>query len=55
MTRPFQLAVEDRNGVTQECVAEAFDTTFNILMLIYPVRAMTASTIIMPSGIDLNV
>ena len=54
MTRPFQLAIEDRNGVTQECVAEAFDTTFNILMLIYPARAMTASTIIMPSGVDLN-
>jgi hypothetical protein len=54
MTRPFQLAVEDRNGVTQECVAEAFDTTFNILMLIYPVRAMTASTIIMPSGVNIN-
>jgi hypothetical protein len=55
MTRPFQLAIEDRNGATHECLAEAFDTTYNILMLIYPTRAMTATTIVMPSGFDANV
>jgi Zn-dependent peptidase ImmA (M78 family) len=55
MTRPFQLAIEDRNGVTHECLAEAFDTTYNILMLIYPTDAMTATTIVMPARFNANV
>ena len=54
MTRPVQLAVEDRNGATHECVAEAFDATYNILMLIYPIRALAVTTIIMPAGFNVN-
>lgn len=55
MTRPFQVAIEDRDGVTHECLAEAFDTTYNILMFIYPTRALTTTTIVMPAGFNANV
>ena len=48
MTKPTALSVADRNGVPHECVAEAFDTTYNVLILLYPVKALTATTIIMP-------
>lgn len=47
MTRPRTLAVKDRNGTSHECVAEAFDTTYNVLILLYPVQAMTSTTIIL--------
>ncbi|MBN9248189.1 MAG: ImmA/IrrE family metallo-endopeptidase [Hyphomicrobium sp.] len=49
MVRPTSFAMEDRNGDPQECVAESFDTTHNIIILIYPVKALTATTIIMPA------
>jgi hypothetical protein len=48
MTRPMSLSVVDRNGVSHECVAGAFDTKWNVLILLYPVRALTSSTIILP-------
>jgi hypothetical protein len=35
-----------------ECVAEAFDTKHNIIILIYPVKALAASTIILPPGFN---
>jgi Zn-dependent peptidase ImmA (M78 family) len=47
MTRPVTLAMTDLNGTSHECVAEAFDTTYNVLILLFPVRALTASTIIL--------
>jgi hypothetical protein len=50
MTRPRTLAILDLNGTEHECVAEAFDTKFNVLILLYPVRALTSTTIIMPPG-----
>jgi Zn-dependent peptidase ImmA (M78 family) len=46
MTRPRTLSVLDKNGITQECVAEAFDTTYNVLVFLYPVKALTFSNII---------
>jgi len=48
MTRPTTLSLTDKNGVRHECVAEAFDTTYNVLILLYPIRALTASTVIFP-------
>lgn len=51
MTRPVSLAIEDLNGTKHECLAEAFDTTWNVLILLYPVRALTASTVILPPGL----
>jgi hypothetical protein len=47
MTRPRSLSITDLNGTSHECVAEAFDTTHNVLILLYPVQALTASTIIL--------
>jgi len=29
------LSLTDRNGDDHECVAEAFDTTWNVLILLY--------------------
>ncbi|MFI5353426.1 MAG: ImmA/IrrE family metallo-endopeptidase [Candidatus Binatales bacterium] len=48
MTRPTALSITDKNGVRHECVAEAFDTKWNVLILLYPIRALTASTVILP-------
>ena len=50
MTRPVSLSMTDLNGTAHECVAEAFDTSYNILILLYPVRALTSSRIILPSN-----
>nr|WP_246252199.1 ImmA/IrrE family metallo-endopeptidase [Mesorhizobium camelthorni] len=50
MTRPVSLLIRDRNGVPHECVAEAFDTKHNVLILLYPINALTASTILLPPG-----
>ncbi len=48
MTGPTMLSLKDRNGLAYECVAEAFNTTYNVLILLYPVRALTTSRIILP-------
>lgn len=52
MTRPRSLPITDKNGQAHECVAEAFDTTYNILILLYPKKALTAKTVIIPSGVE---
>lgn len=51
MTRPTACSMRDLNGVAHECLAEAFDTTFNVIILLYPIKALTASTIILPPGV----
>jgi hypothetical protein len=48
MTSPRSLSLVDHNGTKHECVAEGFDSKWNVLILLYPVRALTASTIILP-------
>jgi len=48
MTKQTALSLRDRNGGRHDCVAEAFDTTYNVLILLYPTRALTASTVIFP-------
>jgi hypothetical protein len=50
MTRPMQLAVKDRNGDKHECLAEAFDTKYNVLILVYPMRALRSSIFILPEN-----
>ena len=47
MTRAVPLTITDLNGQRHECLAEAFDTTYNILILLYPVAALT-TTVLMP-------
>ena len=48
MTKPVLLPIADINGEQHECLAEAFDTTYNILILLYPIRALTAKRVVMP-------
>jgi len=48
MTRATPLRFCDKNGVEHECLGEAFDTTYNVLLLIYPTKALTATSILMP-------
>ncbi len=50
MTRPVLIPFLDRNNVPHECVAEAFDTTYNILVLIFTMKAMTSKTITLDSS-----
>lgn len=52
MTWPTSLSLSDRNGTRRECVAEAFNTTYNILVLLYPKAALTKTTIILPKTIS---
>ena len=47
MTKPVSLWLSDINGQQHECLAEAFDTTYNILILLYPIRALTTKTVLM--------
>ena len=42
MTRSTTISITDRNGQAHECIAEAFDTTFNVLILVYPIKALSA-------------
>jgi hypothetical protein len=41
MTKATSVSMTDLNGQALECLAEAFDTTFNVLILVYPVKALT--------------
>ncbi len=41
MTYPTPVRIQDKNGQIHECLAEAFDTTYNILVLLYPVKELT--------------
>jgi IrrE N-terminal-like domain len=47
MTRPMAVSVTDRNGQAYECLAEAFDTTFNVLVLVYPIKALSGGPTIL--------
>jgi Zn-dependent peptidase ImmA (M78 family) len=50
MTKPTAISIKDRNGISHECVAEAFDTTYNVLILLYPTKALTSTMIILPAA-----
>lgn len=54
MTRPTTLSIPDLSGTAQECVAEAFDTTRNVIILLYPVLALTTSTFVLPASFNWN-
>ena len=55
MTRHVPLVISDLNGQQHGCLAEAFDTTHNILILLYPETALTATTVIVPPTANPNV
>jgi Zn-dependent peptidase ImmA (M78 family) len=48
LIKPTSFAMRDRNGDSQECVAESFDTKHNVIILVYPVKALVTTTVIMP-------
>ena len=50
MTKARSLAIPDVNGDMHECLAEAFATKYNVFILLYPVKALTPATIILPPG-----
>ena len=50
MTGPTPLTISDLNGQQHDCLAEAFNTTYNIVILLYPVSALTATTVLMPTS-----
>lgn len=50
MTKPTPLVYRDRNGDTHECLGEAFDTTYNVLLLIYPTKALAGPIIAVPEA-----
>jgi hypothetical protein len=50
MTGRREVTMIDLNGIEHECIAEAFDTTFNIIILVFPAKALTAVTVIMPAA-----
>ena len=48
MTRAVPLDIADLNGQRNECLAEAFNTPYNIFILLYPIASLTATTVILP-------
>jgi hypothetical protein len=41
------LALTDQNGISHECVAEAFSTGYQIFILIHAVKTLTALRIVL--------
>lgn len=54
MTKPTLLVFRDKNGIDHECIGEAFDTTYNVLLLIYPVKALTSTSIAVPYSFNIG-
>ncbi len=52
--KPTTFGLRDRNGDLQELVGEALDTTYNLIILIYSIKALKATTIILPPGFAAN-
>jgi hypothetical protein len=50
MTWPTPLNFRDKNGVTHDCLGEAFKTKYNIFLLIYPVKPLTSTSIFVPAS-----
>ena len=48
MTKPRVVIFDDRNGVSHECLAEAFDTTYNVVLFMYPTKALAKPVILKP-------
>jgi hypothetical protein len=47
MTRPVSLSISDLNGDSHECLAEAFDTQHNIVILLYPIKALSTTRVVL--------
>jgi hypothetical protein len=40
MSRPREIKLVDRNGICHECISEAFNSTYNVFILIHAVRPL---------------
>lgn len=49
MKGPVSLELTDLNGERHECLAEAFDTKHNVLILLYPTKSLATSVLITSS------
>lgn len=47
-SHPRHLSIIDSNGIEHECLAEAFNNSYQIFVLITPVSALTSKTFIIP-------
>jgi hypothetical protein len=54
MTRPRDIVLVDRNNEQRKCIAEAFDTTHQIFVLIRDVGAVAKSVLLKPGSVDFN-
>lgn len=52
MTRPTSIQLTDRNGTRHECLAEAFDSTYNVFILVYPVKDLTSTVVDFSSALS---
>jgi hypothetical protein len=53
MTRPTGFSLTDKNGDAHECVGEVFDTTQNVIILLYPVKIVLGSfRVSLPRSLD---
>ena len=55
MVGPVSISMSDLDGQEHECLAEAFDTTYNILILLYPTSALTTMRVIVPASTNFAV
>lgn len=45
MSRPANLTLQDRNGLEHECIAEGFNSTYQLFVLIHEQRALTTTRV----------
>jgi hypothetical protein len=50
LTKPTPMRVRDLNGEQVDVIAEAFDTTHNIIILLYTARTLRPETVAMKVG-----
>ena len=50
MTGPMTLLLEGLDGIKLRVRREVFKTRVNVFILLYPVRALTSNTILLPAG-----
>ncbi|MBX3535114.1 MAG: ImmA/IrrE family metallo-endopeptidase [Pyrinomonadaceae bacterium] len=50
MSAPRSVTITDLNGTRHDCVAEAFNTTHNIIILLFPTAALTAKIVLISAA-----
>lgn len=50
MSGKREISIRDRNGTVNVCIAEAFNSTYQIFILIHAARTLTATSVIVPKS-----